>query len=152
MNSNEIRIRKAELSDMPVILNLVRELAEYEKEPDAVTADIIQYKDAFEQQLIEGLIAELDGLAVGMAVYYMTFSTWKGKSLYLEDFYVKPSYRKLGIGQKLFNAFLEEARKKEVRQVKWQVLDWNELALDFYRKNNAVIETNWWNGKLYLGT
>jgi GNAT superfamily N-acetyltransferase len=152
MNSINIRIRKAEISDMPVIFNLVRELAEYEKEPHAVTADITAYNEAFNQQLIEGLIVESDGIAVGMAVYYMTFSTWKGKSLYLEDFYIQPAYRKLGIGQQLFDAFLDEARKKGVKQVKWQVLDWNELALKFYRKNHAVIETNWWNGKLFIGS
>lgn len=152
MNSINIRIRKAEISDMPVIFNLVRELAEYEKEPHAVTADITDYNEAFNQQLIEGLIVESDGIAVGMAVYYMTFSTWKGKSLYLEDFYIQPAYRKLGIGQQLFDAFLDEAIKKGVKQVKWQVLDWNELALKFYRKNHAVIETNWWNGKLFIGS
>ena len=151
MHSIEISIRRAQLSDMPVLLELVRELAVYEKEPEAVVTDVTHYQEAFEQHLTEGLIAETDGLIVGMTVYYVTFSTWKGKTLYLEDFYVKPAYRKLGIGQKLFDAFLDEARHKGIKQVKWQVLDWNEMALKFYRKNNAVIETNWWNGKLFLG-
>jgi ribosomal protein S18 acetylase RimI-like enzyme len=123
----------------------------YEKEPEAVIVDVTHYQEAFEQHLIEGLIAETDGLVVGMTVYYVTFSTWKGKTLYLEDFYIKPAYRKLGIGQKLFDAFMDEARRKGIKQVKWQVLDWNEMALGFYRKNHAVIETNWWNGKLSLG-
>lgn len=151
MHSNEISIRKAQLSDMPVLIELVRDLALYEKEPEAVVVHVTHYQEAFEQNLIEGLIAEVDGLVVGMTVYYVTFSTWKGKTLYLEDFYVKPAYRKLGIGQKLFDAFLDEARRKGIKQVKWQVLDWNEMALEFYRKNHAVIETNWWNGKLSLG-
>lgn len=150
MHSIEISIRKAQLSDMPVIIELVRELAVYEKEPEAVVVDVTHYQEAFEQHLIEGLIAETDGLVVGMTVYYVTFSTWKGKTLYLEDFYIKPAYRKLGIGQKLFDAFLDEARHMGIKQVKWQVLDWNEMALNFYRKNHAVIETNWWNGKLSL--
>ena len=90
----------------------------------------------------------MDGKIVGIIIYYMTYSTWKGKMLYLEDFVVNQQYRKLGIGQHLFDAFLKEAKDKGARLVKWQVLDWNEPALAFYKKNKAIIEKNWWNGCL----
>jgi len=83
-----------------------------------------------------------------MTLYYMTFSTWKGKMLYLEDFVIKKGFRRLGIGQLLFDAFLETAREKGCKLTKWQVLDWNETALKFYEKNNAIIEKDWWNGKI----
>ena len=92
----------------------------------------------------------MSGNIVGITVFYMTFSTWRGKCLYLEDFYVQPSYRKYGIGQKLFDAYLDEAKKRGALQTKWQVLDWNEPALNFYKKNNAVIEKEWWNGKIFF--
>ena len=80
----------------------------------------------------------------------MTYSTWKGRMFYLEDFVVLEAYRRLGLGQMLFDAFLQEAKDQQCRLVKWQVLDWNEPALRFYRKNNAVIEKEWWNGKIFL--
>jgi GNAT superfamily N-acetyltransferase len=95
-------------------------------------------------------VAELHGEMIGITVFYMTFSTWRGKCLYLEDFFVKPEYRKLGVGQKLFDAYIGEAKSKGARQAKWQVLDWNDVGLNFYSRNNAIIEKNWWNGKLYF--
>jgi GNAT superfamily N-acetyltransferase len=92
----------------------------------------------------------MEGEKVGMTVFYRTFSTWKGVTLYLEDFYVTPEYRQHGIGQQLFDAFVDTARQMGCRQTKWQVLDWNEPALRFYEKNGAVIEKEWWNGKIYF--
>ena len=83
-----------------------------------------------------------------MTLYYMTYSTWKGKMLYLEDFVVKADQRNKGIGQLLFDAFIEVAKAKKCRMVKWQVLDWNEPAIRFYEKNNATIETEWWTAKI----
>jgi ribosomal protein S18 acetylase RimI-like enzyme len=85
-----------------------------------------------------------------MALYYMTYSTWKGRMLYLEDFVVSAGFRRYGVGQRLFDAYLRRAKALECRLVKWQVLDWNEPAINFYRKNNAIIETEWWNGKIFL--
>jgi GNAT superfamily N-acetyltransferase len=85
-----------------------------------------------------------------MALYYMAYSTWRGKMLYLDDLVVSEAYRRHGIGQLLFDAVLEEGLRRGCRLVKWQVLDWNEPALRFYRKNNAEIETEWWNGKIVL--
>ena len=85
-----------------------------------------------------------------MVFYYLTYSTWKGRMLYLEDFVVLPDYRRFGIGQLLFDALLEVARNKRCKLVKWQVLDWNQPALNFYRKYDAIIEKEWWNGKIFL--
>ena len=146
----EIQIRKAVISDIPSIFNLVLELAVYEKEPDAVETTIADFESAFEHNVFDAYVATHEDQVIGMALFYMTFSTWKGRCLYLEDFYVQPEYRKHSIGQRLFNAFVEEAKRQNVPMAKWQILDWNEPALSFYRKNQATIETNWWNGKLFF--
>ena len=94
------------------------------------------------------LVAEVDNSIVGMTLYYDTFSTWKGKMLYLEDFVVKESYRSQGIGDLLFDATLVEAKKRKCLLMKWQVLDWNTEAVKFYKRKQAEIETEWWNGKI----
>ena len=147
-----IRIRKAITTDLIAIHGLVRELAIYEKAEPEFVATLQDYQDDFEAGVFSCHVAEVDGTVVGMVLYYMNYSTWKGKMLYLEDFVVLEAYRRLGLGQLLFDAFLEEAKTRKCRLVKWQVLDWNEPALQFYRKNNAVIEKEWWNGKLFLQT
>jgi GNAT superfamily N-acetyltransferase len=87
---------------------------------------------------------------VGLILYHMAYSTWKGKMLYLEDFIVTEDFRRFGLGQLLFDAFLAEGARLGCRLVKWQVLDWNEPALKFYEKNTAIIEKGWWNGKIFL--
>jgi GNAT superfamily N-acetyltransferase len=146
----EFIIRKATQQDIAAIYNMVYELAVFEKEPEALKIGIKDYEVAFSEKLIDSIVAELNGEMIGITVFYMTFSTWRGKCLYLEDFFVKPEYRKLGIGQKLFDAYIAEAKSKGARQAKWQVLDWNDVGLNFYSRNNAIIEKNWWNGKLYF--
>jgi len=146
----KINIRKANATDLPEIYNLVKELAVYEKEPAAVTATLSDYNADFAAGIFEAFVAKTEEKVVGTAIYYMTYSTWKGRMLYLEDFVVQESYRKFGIGQQLFDAFLAEASNKKAKLVKWQVLDWNEPALSFYRKNEAIIEKNWWSGKIFL--
>ncbi len=145
-----ITIRKAEAKDLPSIHDLVMELAIYEKGEKEFIATIEEYEKDFEDNVFQAILAEMNGEVVGMALYYLTFSTWKGRMMYLEDFVVKESHRRYGIGQKLFDAFLEMAKKEGCRLVKWQVLDWNQPALDFYEKNNAIIEKEWWNGKIFL--
>jgi len=147
---NDFIIRKANSRDLTAIYNMVYELAVFEKEPNALKIGIKEYEDAFKEKLIDSLVAESGGKIIGIAVYYMTFSTWRGKCLYLEDFYVIPEYRKLGIGQKLFDAYIAEAKSRGAKQAKWQVLDWNDVGLNFYIRNNALIEKNWWTGKLYF--
>lgn len=129
---------------------LVKELAIFEKEPNAVLATVAEYETAFDQGLINAFVAEINDEILGMSFFYPIFSTWNGRTLYLEDFVVKQSARNSGLGQKLFDAFIEEAREQGCRQVKWQVLDWNDDALRFYERNGASIEKNWWNGRMTL--
>lgn len=142
-----ITIRKAERNDIPAIYDLVKALAIYEKEPNAVTATLDTYYEVYDDDLIDSHVAEIDHQIIGMSLYYMTFSTWKGKMLYLEDLYVQESYRTQGIGQRLLDAFLAEAKYKNCSMVKWQVLDWNTPAIEFYKKNEVTIETEWLNCK-----
>ncbi|HHH50354.1 MAG TPA: GNAT family N-acetyltransferase [Saprospiraceae bacterium] len=143
-------IRKAEQKDIPSIYNLVVELAVFENEPEAVTTQINDYENNFGEGLFEAIVAEQNGRILAMALYYMTFSTWKGRMLYIEDFVVTKSARKKGIGQLIFDAVILEAKKKKAKLLKWQVLDWNKPAISFYKKNNAIIEKDWYNGKLML--
>jgi GNAT superfamily N-acetyltransferase len=146
----EITIRKALKTDLQAIYNLVVELAIYEKEPDAVTASITDYRECFDEAVYEAHVAVCDEKIVGTAIYYLTYSTWKGKMLYLEDLVVTQSYRRKGVGQLLFDAVLAEAKIKAARLLKWQVLDWNDPAIDFYKKNEAILETNWDTGKIFI--
>lgn len=141
-------IREAKIEDLEAIYKFVEELAEYEKEPEAVTSDISDYINAFEKGDIYALVAEQDERIIGMALYYKAFSTWKGPMMYLEDFVVKKEFRGHGVGQKLFDAFIKDSKAKGAVMVKWQVLDWNQTAINFYKKNKAMIEDEWLNGKI----
>jgi ribosomal protein S18 acetylase RimI-like enzyme len=141
-------IRKCTIEDMPAIYELVVELAVFEKEPEAVVSNISEYEKCYTDKLIDCFVAEMDGKVVGMALYYYVFSTWKGRSLYLEDFVVKADYRSHGIGQQLFDAIVDQAKKSGCRDMRWQVLDWNEQAIKFYEKNNSTFLKNWWNGRI----
>ncbi len=146
----KISIRKGRIADMEAVHKLVIELAVYENAGDAVSTTVKDYENAFAEGIFEVLVAEQEEKVIGIMLYYMTYSTWKGKMIYLEDFVVKEEYRRFGVGQMLFDAFIAESRKKEAALVKWQVLDWNESALGFYRKNKAIIEKEWWNCKIFL--
>jgi GNAT superfamily N-acetyltransferase len=115
-----------------------------------LTIGLEEYNKQFEEQLFDILVAEHNSTIIGMALYYPTFSTWKGKMMYLEDFVVQEAFRKSGVGQLLFDAFLEEAKTQDCKLVKWQVLDWNEPAINFYKKNNATIEDEWLSCKIFL--
>ena len=147
---NEVNIRSAQREDLQSIYNLVVELAIFEEEPDAVTSTLVDYEEAFDNGLIHAFVAEIANEVVGMALYYVTFSTWKGQNLYLEDFYVKESHRSFGIGQRLFDAYIKKASAMNSKMVKWQVLDWNEKAIKFYKKNNTMIEKCWFDCKIFF--
>ncbi len=146
----DIEVRKATKNDLEAIYGLVKELAIYEKEPEAVTATLEDYQNDFAEGVFEANVALYGEEIVGTTIYYMSYSTWKGKMLYLEDFVVKEAFRQKGVGQLLFDAYLAVAKEKKAVMVKWQVLDWNEPALNFYERNNAIIEKNWWSGKIFL--
>jgi GNAT superfamily N-acetyltransferase len=145
-------IRPATSQDMAAVHGLMYELAVYENSPESVQTTVEEYIRDFENGAFRCQVAaDPDGLVVGMILYFMMYSSWRGRMLYLDDFMVTALHRRYGVGQLLFDAFLEEAKREQVRLVKWQVLDWNEPALRFYEKNKAVIEKDWWNGKIFVG-
>jgi GNAT superfamily N-acetyltransferase len=143
-------IREARLADCSRILELINELAVYERAPEEVTVTLAEFEDAgFGQKPVwKAFIAELDETIVGFALYYVRYSTWKGCRLYLEDFIVTDSHRGKGIGKQLFDTIVLEAHEKGFNGMTWQVLDWNEPALNFYKKYEAGVEAGWLNGSL----
>lgn len=146
----KILVRKATEADIPAIHSLMFELAVFEKSPESVEADVQEYLEDFRAGRFESMVAEMDGRVVGMTLFFMAYSSWRGKMLYLDDFVVTESARQHGVGQQLFQAFLAEARQRGCRLAKWQVLDWNEPAVRFYEKNDCIIERDWWNVKKML--
>jgi GNAT superfamily N-acetyltransferase len=143
-------IRKGEEKDIPAVLELIRELAHFEKAPQEVTnteADMLQ--DGFTKNPAFMLhVAETDGIITGMAIYFIKYSTWKGKGVYLDDIIVKEQYRRQGIGYRLLNAVILHSHELGAKQLHWQVLDWNASAIAFYKKYNADFDNEWINCKL----
>ena len=138
-------IRKATKNDMPSVLELIQELATFEKEPDAVvvTADDL-IRDGFsENPLFQCFVAEVDGEIIGMALYYYRYSTWKGKTIHLEDLIVKESKRGTGAGFALYKEIIKQGKAENVRRIEWNVLDWNTPAIDFYEKSGAKVLGDW---------
>lgn len=146
--SANISIRLAEKTDLPAIYDLVKQLADFEKAPEQVTATLQEYEWAFDEGTFAAIVATKEAKVVGVAIYNLTWSTWRGRMLYLEDFIVDESQRNLGIGKSLFDAYISRARELGCALAKWQVLDWNEGAIRFYQRNGATIEKEWWNGKI----
>ena len=142
-----VHIRKAVKEDCIRLMELVNELALYEKAPQEVTVTLEEFEDAGfgENPVWNALVAEVEGLVVGFALYYVRYSTWKGCRMYLEDFLITEPMRGRGIGKLLFNQLILEAKDKGYSGMVWQVLDWNEPAINFYNKYDAHIETGWWN-------
>jgi GNAT superfamily N-acetyltransferase len=147
-----ITIRKAIQADIPEIILLVRELALFEKAPDEVTVTEADYlTNGFnDNPLFDCNLAYYDGDLVGFSLWYFRFSTWKGKRLYLEDLYVRDQYRGLGIGKLLLNKAIEEAKLTQCTGLMWQVLEWNEPAIEFYKKYNAQLDGEWINVNLSI--
>ena len=150
LRNTMVTIRKAVQEDMIAVHALITELAIYEREPNAVIIsvdDLIRH--GFSEQRFHCFVAEhkKSGI-VGMALYYSRYSTWKGPTLHLEDLYVKPKYRKGGLGKELFDKVVDEAAKQNVGRMEWTVLEWNEPALNFYKKYNATLDSEWHLGTL----
>jgi GNAT superfamily N-acetyltransferase len=145
-----INIRFAVKEDCPRMLTLIHELALYEKAPEEVTVTLAAFEDAGfgENPVWKAFVAEKDGNIEGFALYYIRYSTWKGCRLYLEDFIVTENMRGQGIGKILFERVLKEAKDKNYVGVVWQVLDWNQPAINFYNKYNAHLEDGWLNASL----
>ena len=141
-------LRKATKGDEFGIHHLIVELAIYEKQPNAVIVSAQQLGvHLFEENICDAFVVEQDGEIIGFALYYISYSTWKGKCLYLEDFVVTQKHRGKGHGKALFIKVKEEAQKLEVKRMSWQVLDWNTSAIEFYKSFGAELDPEWLNGK-----
>lgn len=143
-------IRQGREADLPAILRLVKELAEYEKSANEVEVDLEQMKywGFGKQALYKSFVAEQNGEVVGIALFYYKYSTWKGKCIFLEDIIVTESCRRKGIGEKLFLEVVKVAKAEKVKRLEWQVLDWNMPAISFYKKFNTHFDDTWVNCKL----
>lgn len=143
----DLNIRFAVKDDCVRLLELIQELAVYEKAPEEVTVTLEEFEQAGfgDNPVWKAFVAEKDGQILGFALYYTRYSTWKGCRLYLEDFIVTEKERGNGIGKLLFDAVVNEAREKGYNGMVWQVLDWNEPAINFYNKYNAALEAGWLN-------
>ena len=143
-------VRFAKEEDIPFVHALIQELAAYEKAPQEVTNTIEDMlRDGFgAQPVFRCQVAETDGKITGMAIYFVKYSTWKGKGVYLDDIVVTESMRRMGIGKLLFDSVMKDAKAIGAKQLHWQVLDWNSPAIEFYKKYNADLDGEWINCKL----
>jgi GNAT superfamily N-acetyltransferase len=142
-----INIRPARKEDCIRIMELVRELAKYERAPAEVTVTLDHFvQSGFGPNPVwRAFVAEVDGTIQGFALYYIRYSTWKGQRLYLEDFYVRDEMRGKGLGKLLFEKIISEAKEQKLNGIQWQVLEWNEPAINFYKKYNAAFDGEWYN-------
>ena len=148
-----IKLRRAVKEDCKRLLELVQELATYEKAPDEVTISLEHFTESgfganpvWWAYVATNTTSSGEEIIVGLALYYIRFSTWKGQSLYLEDLIVTEEMRGKGIGKLLFEMMIEECKIKGFKRMCWQVLDWNEPAINFYKKYNASFDGEWMNG------
>ena len=156
----EINIRRAVKEDCPRLLELIKELAIYEKAPDDVTVTLEHFTDSgfgknpvwwtFVASTPKPFSINGEGEIVGFALYYIRYSTWKGQAMYLEDIIVTEKARGKGIGTLLMNRLIEEAKEKKFNRIIWQVLEWNEPAINFYKKYNAEFDDEWLNCQIYV--
>lgn len=146
----KIKIRKAVKEDCPAMMELINELAVFEKAPEQVTVSFDHFVESGfgTNPVWWAFVAEVDEKVVGFALYYIRYSTWKGQRLYLEDLLVTESMRGQGIGHLLFDRLIEECKQKKFSGMMWQVLNWNEPAINFYKKYNANLDDQWTNGSL----
>ena len=146
----QINLRIAKKEDCPRLLELVHELALFERAPEEVTVTLTEFEDAGfgSKPVWKAFVVEAGDLIVGFALYYIRYSTWKGCRMYLEDLIVTESWRGKGIGRLLFDKLIVEARELGFNGMMWQVLDWNGPAINFYKKYEAAIDTGWLNASL----
>jgi GNAT superfamily N-acetyltransferase len=140
-----MNIRKGNPEDMEAVLGLIQELADFEKEPDAVLITVDDLvRDGFgTTPLFHVFVAEVESEIVGIALYYYRYSTWKGKIIHLEDLVVKDKMRGTGLGYALYSEIIKQGKRDNVRRIDWHVLDWNTPAVDFYEKSGAKVLRDW---------
>lgn len=144
-------IRSAEPKDVSSILDLIKGLAEYEKDLAAVkNTEAKLHEDLFVHKYCEAFVGVIEDKIVGFALFYTSYSTWKGPCVYLEDLYVEPEYRGTGLGSKLFDKIVAVAKERKVSRMDWQILDWNQPAIDFYKRKGATVDPDWLNGRLFF--
>ncbi|MGE0636297.1 MAG: N-acetyltransferase family protein [Bacteroidia bacterium] len=150
MIANAIQIREGKKEDLPAVLALIKELAEYEKAPHEVevTLEEMEKHGFSENPVFSFFVAETPSGIVGIALYYIKYSTWKGPCIFLEDLIVTQTQRRKGIGALLFQKMIEKAKEMKAPRLEWQVLEWNQPAINFYKKYNATLDAEWLNGKL----
>jgi GNAT superfamily N-acetyltransferase len=143
-------IRKGTEQDLSRVLELIKELAVYEKAPDEVevTRTEMKHWGFGEEKVFDFFVLEKEGVIVGMALYYYKYSTWKGKCLFLEDLIVTEQERNKGYGRLLFDEVVKVAKREKVRRMEWQVLEWNTPAIEFYKKYHSSFDGEWINCKL----
>lgn len=143
----EIQIRKGTKNDLPRLLELIQELADFENEPDAVVNTTeMMLEDGFgEKSIFDFVVAATDGRIIGASIYYYRYSTWKGRRLYLEDLIVTEQYRGNGVGAMLFEETIKIGKSTKCTGMMWQVLDWNQSAIDFYKKYETKFGNEWIN-------
>ena len=143
----EIKIRRAVKEDCARLLELINELAVYEKAPQEVTVTMEHFVESGfgKQPVWWALVAEADGQVEGFALYYIRYSTWKGQRMYLEDLIVTEKMRGKGLGKMLFDQLIVEAKERNFNGITWQVLEWNEPAINFYKKYKASFDPEWIN-------
>lgn len=148
----QVQIRKATKVDAAAMMALIKELAIYEKAEKEVTVSLEHFIDAgFGPHAIwNAYVAEVNNEIVGLALFYERYSTWKGRKLYLEDIVVTERFRGQKIGKMLFEKCLDHAQTYGFYSVCWQVLDWNEPAIHFYKKFNSQFDATWWNGEIVV--
>ena len=147
-----ITVRRAVKEDCGRLLELIQELADYEKAPNEVTVSLNHFVESGfgENPVWWAFVAEVEGIVQGFALYYIRYSTWKGQRMYLEDFLVTESMRGKELGKLLFDRIIEEAKEKKFGGIVWQVLEWNEPAINFYKKYKANFDSEWINCSLNL--
>ncbi|MBS1650969.1 MAG: GNAT family N-acetyltransferase [Bacteroidetes bacterium] len=145
-----ITIRVGQERDVAAALDLVKELADYEKAPNEVIVTVNEMTEwGFgAKKIFDFFVLEKAGRIIGIALYYFKYSTWKGKCVFLEDIIITESERGNGYGKLLFEKVLEISKKENVKRLEWQVLNWNETAINFYKKNNAIFDNEWINCKI----
>ena len=142
---NMILIRKAKANDMVSVLDLIKELAEFEREPKSVILNVSDLiNDGFcNNPKFRCIVAEIKNEVVGMALFYDRYSTWKGRTLHLEDLIVKKAFRGKGVGKKLYKKFIKIAKEEDVMRAEWVALDWNVNAIKFYKNSGAKVLSDW---------